>query len=84
MQIQLIYIAGNSDDTKGGHDINTDNESKVVNPSVSGREEESLADESTTVGDMDGGGGLGIGLTGGDENAESGDKGPTPDKTVGA
>jgi hypothetical protein len=42
---------------------------------------ESIADESLMSNDMDGGGGLGSGFAGGDPDMDSGDMGPTGDKS---
>ena len=87
---QLMYSPQSEENGhKGGGGATTprkdtaNNEDKIANPEEGGMEEASLADESLTSGDLDGGGGMGTGLTGGDPAADSGDMGPTPDKAAG-
>jgi hypothetical protein len=70
----------NADSAADNNLVNENDERKIGNPAIEGRKEETISDESGSSGDLDGGGGIGSGVAGGDEAAESGDKGPTPDK----
>lgn len=74
------FMPGEQNEAASSNAVNENDEQKMSNPTVDGREETSLSDDSGSSGDMDGGGGMGTGIAGGDQAAESGDKGPTPDK----
>ena len=84
---RFIYSSQTGNGPKGGggaspsHD-EYNNEDKRTKPSEGEKEETSLADETTLTGDLDGGGGVGSGVAGGDPDSESGDEGPTPDKAA--
>lgn len=82
MKPNFFYSPGQETTVKGGNsDMSSHQNQEQGNPKTGERQDASLSDESTTSGDMDGGGGMGSGLTGGDPEADTGDQGPTPDKT---